>query len=368
MRKLLNTVTFILLLLLLTTVSLSAREKSRGKTPPAEGQKSEAAQENTFGDYLPTLDMRRMHSREVTAKLMQSPGRKAIFGMDEVEQTIPDTLLLRATSLPNPYVNPDIHVVPYDTSGTPADYFYDSLWATGDSHPYGDALWAKDSVSHLLLRHERKGYHYCPPAQGAVTSGFGSRGYRMHYGIDIDLETGDPVYAAFDGVVRVAKWARGYGRVVIIRHYNGLETVYAHLSAFKITTGEKVKAGDVIGLGGNSGRSYGSHLHLEFRFKGIPVDPEKIADFRKKHDLLADTLSFLRNTMDYTVFPAGTREYDLKEVPKPEKMEYYVVKPGDSLLRIARKNGLSVSLICRLNGIGRNTTIYPGQKLRLVAL
>lgn len=367
MRVLIKTIWPITLLFILLMANIGARADEKEKSPPASGSTSKEVEAKQTWSSLPKSELKTLRSPASELHLMTSPGRGEIFGMDEVKKRIPDSTLLSITELQNPFVNPYIHVIPYDTSGTPADYFYDSLWADNDPHPYGEVLWQKDSVNHLRLCDSTKGYYYCPPATGIVTSGFGSRGYRMHYGVDIDLNTGDPVCSAFDGVVRVAKWSRGYGRVVIIRHYNGLETVYGHLSAFRVVSGDKVKAGDLIGLGGNTGRSYGSHLHLEFRFKGIAVDPEKIADFRKSHTLLADTLTFLRNSMDYTVFPAGTREYDLKEMPKPDRSEYYVVKSGDSLLRIARMNGLSVSRICRLNGISRNTTIYPGQKLRLVA-
>ncbi|MBO5963828.1 MAG: M23 family metallopeptidase, partial [Bacteroidales bacterium] len=130
----------------------------------------------------------------------------------------------------------------------------------------------------LRLINPSKGQHFCFPIKKRKSSSYGWRWGRPHSGIDIALNTGDKIYAAFDGVVRLAKYNGGYGNCVVIRHYNNLETLYGHLSKIKVKVGEKVKAGDVIGLGGNTGRSTGPHLHFECRLLYACFDPEWIFD------------------------------------------------------------------------------------------
>jgi murein DD-endopeptidase MepM/ murein hydrolase activator NlpD len=121
------------------------------------------------------------------------------------------------------------------------------------------------------------------PAPGLVTSRYGPRNGRNHNGIDIDLETGDTIYATWSGKVRYAKYNDGgFGNLVIIRHPNGLETLYAHLSKFLVYPDQDIVAGEPIALGGNTGHSYGSHLHFEIRFYDAPMNPEEIIDFTKK--------------------------------------------------------------------------------------
>lgn len=144
------------------------------------------------------------------------------------------------------------------------------------------------------------GFHM--PVPGIVTSGYGYRPKfrRMHRGVDMRLKTGENVYAAFDGTVRIVNFeANGYGNYVVIRHDNGLETVYGHLSKHKVVRGQRVKAGEVIGLGGNTGRSFGAHLHFETRYMGVAIDPAAIIDFSKGtvySDLFAFEKSAYQNT------------------------------------------------------------------------
>ncbi|MBR3794012.1 MAG: M23 family metallopeptidase, partial [Alistipes sp.] len=151
-------------------------------------------------------------------------------------------------------------------------------WDTTKIQPYNVEL--KDiPISMVIdLVDSLKSYHY--PFKGRVTSKYGPRRRRIHQGTDIDLETGDPVYATFDGRVRVTTYVRGgYGNLVILRHDNGLETYYGHLSEISVKPNEWVTAGQVIGKGGNTGRSTGSHLHFEMRYKGQTFDPERLIDF-----------------------------------------------------------------------------------------
>lgn len=129
---------------------------------------------------------------------------------------------------------------------------------------------------------------YSFPCEGIKTSGFGKRWAKYHYGIDLDGEKGDPIYSSFDGVVRYAQYNDGgYGNLVIIRHYNGLETYYAHLSEIHVKSGMRIKAGEVIGEMGSTGHSTGNHLHFEIRVLGYPIDPEFLFSFSAK-ELLAN--------------------------------------------------------------------------------
>ena len=106
-----------------------------------------------------------------------------------------------------------------------------------------------------------------------ITSEYGMRGNKKHYGVDFRVNTGDTVCSVFCGKVRIAKWDNTYGYVVVVRHYNMSESVYAHLSRILVAVNQEVNAGEPIGLGGNTGRSTGLHLHFELRYKGFPINP-----------------------------------------------------------------------------------------------
>jgi LysM repeat protein len=233
----------------------------------------------------------------------------------------------------------------YSTSQYPADKYYKS-WDTFNTHPYKDLVSKNDSSLELVL--ENSDSFFVQPVIGPVTSYFGDK--RNHNGIDIDLEVWDTVVTAFDGVVRIARYHGGYGRVVVVRHYNGLETLYAHLHRLKVEPGDKVKAGQLIGLGGSSGNSTGSHLHFECRFKGKPINAGSFIDF-EAHQLINDTLVLKKTVWNYSALPKGVK--------------YHKVVKGEFLYLIARKYGTSISAICSLNGISRNSILKVGQRLRI---
>ena len=140
----------------------------------------------------------------------------------------------------------------------------------------------KDVPDEIVLRliNPDKGQNFCFPIKKRKSSSYGWRWGRPHSGIDIALNTGDPIHAAFDGVVRLAKYNGGYGNCIVIRHYNNLETLYGHLSKINLKVGQEVKAGDVIGLGGSTGRSTGPHLHFEVRLDNVPQNPENYVKYR----------------------------------------------------------------------------------------
>ena len=224
------------------------------------------------------------------------------------------------------------------------------------------------------------------PHPGYITSPYGYRRRyrRMHKGVDLKVNIGDTIRAAFDGRVRITNFERrGYGNYVVLRHTNDLETVYGHLSAFLVEEGQYVKVGDPIALGGNTGRSSGPHLHFETRYMGYAINPCAIFDFanRTTH---TDTYTFdkrtYQNARNYS--PSANSEYArqyLKENPvKPyvrqtstkqsgahASSSTYRVRKGDTLSKIASRNGTTVARLCRLNGLSTKSKLSIGQRIKL---
>ena len=223
-------------------------------------------------------------------------------------------------------------------------------WNNQYVHAYGNAIIPETYTIDLT------GFHMPTPST-KITSPFGPRWRRMHNGLDLKVNIGDTIVAAFDGKVRIVKYERrGYGKYVVIRHDNGLETAYGHLSKQLVEENQLVKAGEVIGLGGNTGRSTGSHLHFETRFLGIAINPIYMFDFPKQ-DIVADTYTF-RKTKG--VKRAGSHDTQAAD----GTIRYHKVKSGDTLSRIAKLRGVSVSTLCKLNRIKPTTTLRIGQVLR----
>ena len=247
---------------------------------------------------------------------------------------------------------------------------YTSDWDTTKIQVYKTEL--KDlPISMVIdLVDSLKSYHY--PHKGRVTSKYGPRRRRIHQGTDIDLETGEPIYATFDGRVRITTYVRyGYGNLVVIRHDNGLETYYAHLSEINVKPNQWVTAGQVIGKGGNTGRSTGSHLHYEIRYKGQTFDPERLIDFttgtlRRETFLLKKTYfsPYSRFTQDFDE-EIQSEEEDKKIAAEAAAKKYHIVKRGDTLGRIAINNRTTVTKLCQLNGIKKTTVLQIGQRIRV---
>ena len=208
------------------------------------------------------------------------------------------------------------------------------------------------------------GYHH--PANYQVTSNYGYRHRRMHRGVDLGYPEGTPVSAAWDGIVRISKGTAntgGYGNLVVIRHDNGLETYYAHLSRRLVNPGQMVKAGDIIGLGGNTGRSYGPHLHFEVRYLGNDINPNRLIDFAN-YKLKYDTL-FISGYTVSVPNPAQQTVQQQQQTPKPAgSPQYYKVRKGDTLGGIAVKFHTTVSKLKKLNHL-RSDFIRDGQRLRV---
>ena len=234
---------------------------------------------------------------------------------------------------------------------------------------------------------------FCMPTDSrVVTSNFGARWGRQHKGLDIKVYIGDTIRAAFSGKVRIVKYERrGYGKYVVIRHYNGLETYYGHMSKQLVSENEEVKAGDPIGLGGNTGRSTGSHLHFETRICGIALNPALMFDFRNQ-DVTGDFYTYRRNKyaaesaqatrlrganargISNSRFYDDDDEFEMDDdselaIAAPEasftpEVHFHKVKKGETLQSIARKCHTTVDKLCKLNRIGKKIRLMPGQILK----
>lgn len=228
----------------------------------------------------------------------------------------------------------------------PADSIYNNIWTDNHINPYGalfDSL--KDDV-HIPM----DGFKL--PAPGYITSHYGWRRYRMHKGTDIKVQIGDSIRTAWNGQVRIVGWdPRGYGYFVVVRHDNGLETIYGHLSRPLVDEYEKLYAGDVIGLGGNTGRSTGSHLHWEVRFLGNALNPEDIIDFN---------IGKPKNA-EYVIGIKAAKQARAEQAA----MRYHTVRQGDTLSAIARRYHTTVRKLCQLNRIKETSILRLGQKIRV---
>ncbi len=209
-----------------------------------------------------------------------------------------------------------------------------------------------------------------PIATHQVTSSYGYRHSfgRMHYGTDLKLSTGDTVRSAFSGKVRVKSYeGGGYGNYVVIRHPNGLETVYGHMSRAIVREGTIVRAGDPIGLGGSTGRSTGPHLHFEARFMGIPIDPSDLFDFQAgvpRYDIFAFVKGAYRTPRSHAVASAVAKPKKSGE-SNEEQFKTHRIKRGESVAAIARQYGVSVANLCRTNGIKKSAKLSAGRTLRI---
>lgn len=254
---------------------------------------------------------------------------------DEIEENIDSNS--QSDSIPK-----ETLVIPFDTTRVPAAGLY-NCWSNTTVNPYGIDLAKKADTTFIDLS------GYIHPVAGRITSNFGWRRWRWHYGTDVKLQIGDTVKCSFDGMVRIAKRSKTFGNYVVVRHNNGLETIYGHLSKIGVHINQTVKAGEMLGLGGNTGRSTGPHLHYEVRFLGNSINPNDIIDFYNEC-LKTDSLCLCQIHFDY-----------LNEI---RKVRYHVVRRGDTLGRIALRYGTTVTHLCKLNKITRKKLLRVGQRIR----
>lgn len=248
---------------------------------------------------------------------------------------------------------------------------FDENWTENVTNPYSVKQEDLPSSWSIWLVDSLDQYH-CPFIGDIHPRGkFGPRRGRRHQGVDIPLKTGDPVYATFTGKVRMSKYFGGFGNLIVIRHENGLETFYAHLSKRNVEVGDWVNAGDVIGLGGSSGRSTGPHLHFETRYNGFAFDPQWLIDFKTgelRHRLFVLKKKYFNIYSNYEQdFEDEMKNHEEDEAEDAEKaaMKYHTIRSGDTLGRIAINNGTTVKELCRLNGITPTTTLRIGRRIRV---
>jgi murein DD-endopeptidase MepM/ murein hydrolase activator NlpD len=246
-----------------------------------------------------------------------------------------------------------------------ASYF--SVWDTDSVDPYGiDAKEFDDVVPIQLYDISQGRYWSGPMSKGVTNSQFGWRWRRWHTGTDLDLDTGEPIYATFDGIIRVASTRGGYGRCVVIRHYNGLETLYGHLSKINFEPNTIVKAGDEIGKGGNTGRSSGPHLHFETRYEGNPFDARNIFNFSPSQvNIISQDFLLTSRVYDYLRGGASKGDFEFDEPVAVSRKVWYRVRSGENLSEIAHKFNTTVTEICKLNKIRSYARLKAGYRLRV---
>ena len=363
------------------------------------------------------------------------------FTSFKAENKSSDSLLL---ALNTKIINVDNEDIPIITpSSVPASKLYHNNWNNTDVRLNSEKMFDKNATYVLTLVNKNDN-DFVFPFKGKIISPFGYRGRRIHTGTDIKLKLNEEVYAAFDGVVRMAKRYSGYGNIVVIRHANGLETCYSHLNKIKVKVNQEVKSGDLVGLGGRTGRATTTHLHFETRFLGQPFNPEIILDFEnyslKSDSLIIDKNTFIKakkakkykyiknkkgkrikvyindekidneksentelaitqvsdtniflvynditNKVDtLTVFTPreskeetinktisnnniekNTEKIKVSKKVKNQKTAIYKVRSGDTLSRIAQKNGTTVKALCKLNKINEDAILSLGKKLKV---
>lgn len=235
-----------------------------------------------------------------------------------------------------------------------------AFWGSDKIHAYKE-LTLNDLPDEIDLLLADSLHPFCAPVVGAVTSRYMFRGRREHRGTDIRLAVGDTVRAAFDGRVRISEYSSrtgGYGNLIVARHPNGLETYYGHLSKRFVEVGEVVKAGEPIGLGGNTGRSTGAHLHFETRYRGQNFDPERVVDFATGG--LRDTMLTLRKHHFSIYSHHGMTD---EESLAASQRIVHTIRSGDTLSGLAAKYGTTVSKICKLNNMSAKATLRVGKRL-----
>lgn len=233
-------------------------------------------------------------------------------------------------------------------SAFPAAYIYENIWSTTNPNPYPLNLTDNDSLLELTLISDTIQFH--TPGEARITSPYGWRDGKFHEGVDLDIYQGLPIYAVFPGVIRIARSFGGYGKLIVIRHDNGLETFYAHLGQIKVKPGKRVEAGDIIGTSGHSGTSRGTHLHFEVRFKGKSFNPTHLISFTT-NSLKFESVILRKNENRYFVYQ--------------ENAILYKIKRGDYLHKIATEYGTTVKKIRETNDIPKNGILRAGQLLSI---
>jgi len=250
--------------------------------------------------------------------------------------------------------------VSHEMMFVPTDVLYNNRWDTLNIR-IGRTDWSKISDSTVLFNHDIASGNFVFPFKGKVISAYGPRGGRFHAGMDIKLQHGDTIVSAFDGKVRIARSISGYGKIIVVRHENGLETVYGHLSKYLVNVNEIVKAGQPIGLGGRTGRASTDHLHFETRILGEHFNPSRIIDF-ENFALKQDCI-----TMDKQLLGFAEKETPMTGLQHQDNDsgKFVKIKQGDTLYALALRHKTTVDRICKMNGISPKKVLKIGTKLRV---
>lgn len=323
---------------------------------------------------LAPLNAQRRRSTPTAPKLEDLPRRP----MDTIATPDPETKVIIYSNNTWEYYRPSLSRL----DNLPV---YRNNWDTSSVFSYRN-IEIKDLPPVIELKLIDSISQFCCPVQGKVLSKYGPRRRRNHNGVDIPMKTGEPILAAFDGKVRYSQYnTGGFGNLVIIRHPNGLETWHSHLSKLNVKVGDYVKTGQVIGYIGSTGRAYGPHLHFETRYCDQSFDPEFLFDFEN------GMLRYQTFALERSFFNIHSRASELLEEDDPEEdiinsllaeaddsttiraaqpkpattAVYHTVRQGDILGRIAIRYGTTITRICQLNGIDRNSTLRIGQRLRV---
>ncbi len=314
----------------------------------------------------------------------EGPTTKQVPQAEDEYKTVTSGLRFQSQFEPvkpvNPTVNEDtitidegeLDVVEMEDSILVADDWvkaaeYYAIWDTRVINPYGLSPLEFDEPVELTLYNESINQLWSPPMiKTPVTSNFSYRWGRWHNGTDLDLDTGDSVRTTFDGMVRIVGWnGSGYGRYVVIRHYNGLETLYGHLSKQLVESGQSVKAGEVLGLGGSTGRSTGSHLHYENRYEGNPFDPRYVFEWTDQQ-IKSDHFTLTPEVWNHLRGKSTKSEFEAGDAPASySRSILYRVRSGDTLSSIASRYGTSPSALAQKNRISTRSTLRIGQKIRV---
>jgi LysM repeat protein len=316
------------------------------------------------------------------------------------QQILPDTINCNTEVSQNDSLTV-FDEIPNDSLISNDETLYKNLWSNAQIKYPLNTIPPQDALITITLA-EPNDHPFVQPVIGQILSKFGKRGRRMHTGTDIRLNSGDSVHCAFDGRVRLAKRFSGYGNLVLVRHNNGLETIYGHLKAIKVKVNDTIKAGDLIGLGGRTGRATCNHLHFETRLFGIPFNSSKYIDFNRC--ALRTNHIYYKNNQ----FEIRPEDFNRKPVPeisrvlaaKPVKgsksvrepklvkeikvststsessvnakanvakanVAEHVIRKGDNLWTIAKKYNTSVKKLCTTNNITAHKTLAVGSKIRI---
>lgn len=291
---------------------------------------------------------------------------------------------------PDDTISAEINYIPADIIFVPSDLLYDHQWENKNiKFRKIDIEGKKDTT--LILFNTSPDNNFYFPVKGKLLSPFGYRRRHFHTGLDIRLKHNDSVYCVMAGKVRIARRFKGYGNAVVVRHYNGLETVYAHLNKICVCVNDELVGGDLIGLGGRTGHATADHLHFETRFLEQPINPLAFLDF-DNYKLKSDTLILTANTFTKLSTPPNKPSGKKRQKVKGKKQKtiinddsleskknikensnngvsgnkkYYTIKSGDNLYALAQKNNTTVNKLCKLNGISKTKKLQPGMKIRV---